>query len=210
VQEISRAAATPLSRDRLVDEALEIVDAEGFAGLSLRAVARRLAVTPMALYRYVESSTELAELVVSRIVVERTAETQWPRSPRDALRTLATTVVDLVRKHPVIFEAYQRGGVMTPPAMRAVDEILAALHNGGLSPDEAMSAYVAVHCYALGFAALAMDTSDKTEREAPDAEEYPALAQHYDAWLTMRTDERFLAGLELVLDGALGKAKRRR
>jgi AcrR family transcriptional regulator len=162
VQETSRAAV-PLSRDRLVDEALAIVDAEGFSGLSLRAVARRLAVTPMALYRYVESSNELADLVVSRIVSERTAETRWPRTPRGALRTLATTVVDLIREHPVLFEAYQRGGVMTPPAMRAVDEVLAALHAGGLSPDEAMDAYLAVHAYALGFAALAMGPTQETE-----------------------------------------------
>jgi AcrR family transcriptional regulator len=210
VQETGRAASVPLNRDRLVDEALAIVDTEGFAGLSLRAVARRLAVTPMALYRYVESSTELADLVVSRIVSERTAQTEWPRGARDALRTLATTVVALIREHPVLLEAYQRGGVMTPPAMRAVDEVLAALHAHGLSPDEAMNAYVAVHGYALGFATLAFEAGEQPERDAPDANEYPALAEHYDAWRTMRSEARFLAGLELVLDGAIGKAKRRR
>jgi AcrR family transcriptional regulator len=210
VQETVKAAA-PLSRERLVDEGLEIVDAEGFDGLSLRAVARRLGVTPMALYRYVEGSSELADLVVSRIINDRTAETEWPHEPRAALHVLARTVVDLIREHPVLLEAYQRGGVMTPPAMRAVDQVLAALQNGGLGPDEAMNAYVAVHSYALGFAAIAMDATDKSDREPPDPVEYPALATHYDVWLTMRSDDRFLAGLALILNGVLptmGKGRR--
>jgi len=205
VQQTSRATA-PLHRDLLVEEALSIVETEGFAGLSLRAVARRLGVTPMALYRYVESSSELADLVVSRIISDRTAETEWPHEPRAALHALARTVVDLIREHPVLFEAYQLGGVMTPPAMRAVDQILSALHDGGLSPDEAMDAYVAVHCYALGFAAIAMDTSDKSDRQPPDSADYPVLAKHYDVWLTMRSDDRFLAGLALVLRGAIPEA----
>src|SRR5258708_20692585 len=109
-----------LSRERVVDEALQIVDAEGFAALSLRAVARRLAVTPMALYRYVGSSAELADLVVSRIVSDRTEATKWPDDPEEALRTLATTIVALIRTHPVLFEAYQHAGVFTPPPIRAV------------------------------------------------------------------------------------------
>lgn len=202
------AAALPLSRDRLVDEALAIVDAEGFAGLSLRAVARRLSVTPMALYRHVQNSQELADLVVSRIVSERTEQTQWPDDPRAALRTLATTVVDLIRTHPALFEAYQRGGVFTPPAMHAVDQILAALRSGGLDSDDAMNAYLAVHCYALGFAALTMDTSQRVAHEVPDPQEYPTLAAEFDSWLTLRDGARFRDGLELVLAGVLADRAR--
>lgn len=206
VQQTSRAVA-PLTRERLVEEALQTVESEGFAALSLRAVARRLGVTPMALYRYVESSAELADLVVSRIISERTEQTKWPREPRAALRMLAITVVDLVRDHPVLLDAYERGGVMTPPAMRAVDDILGALHAGGFSPDAALDAYLAVHCYALGYAALILDTSDSAGHGTPDPDEYPVLGRHYDLWLTLRSDQRFLNGLELVLDGAVGRRK---
>ena len=46
--------------------------------------------------------------------------------------------------------------------------------------------------------------------EAMRAGEYPVLASHYDVWLTMRSDERFLAGLGLVLNGALAATKVRR
>ena len=70
MQPSQRVTSAPLTRDRVVDEALAIADADGFEALSLRAVARRLGVTPMALYRYVESSSELADLVVSRVVEE--------------------------------------------------------------------------------------------------------------------------------------------
>ena len=56
------------TQDELVDVALAIVDAEGFHALSLRAVARELGVTSMAIYTYVESRDELYGLVLDRLI----------------------------------------------------------------------------------------------------------------------------------------------
>ncbi len=50
-----------------MDEALRLLRAEGLAGLTMRAVASRLRVTPMAVYYYVEDKEDLLRLVVERI-----------------------------------------------------------------------------------------------------------------------------------------------
>jgi AcrR family transcriptional regulator len=59
-----RGPAPRYSQEQLVDAALAVVETQGFAALSLRSVARHLGVGPMTLYTYVDSSDELAALVV--------------------------------------------------------------------------------------------------------------------------------------------------
>ncbi len=56
-----------LTQDEIVDEALRLLRAEGLAGLTMRAVASRLGVTPMAVYYYVDDKEDLLRLVVERI-----------------------------------------------------------------------------------------------------------------------------------------------
>jgi AcrR family transcriptional regulator len=58
---------TALSRDAIVDEAISIVGTEGLAALTMRAVAARLGVTPMAAYYYVADKEELMSLMAERI-----------------------------------------------------------------------------------------------------------------------------------------------
>jgi AcrR family transcriptional regulator len=56
-----------LSRDVIVDEAIRIVGTEGLSALTMRAVAARLGVTPMAAYYYVADKEELMSLMSERI-----------------------------------------------------------------------------------------------------------------------------------------------
>jgi AcrR family transcriptional regulator len=56
-----------LSRDAIVDEAIRIVGTEGLSALTMRAVAARLGVTPMAVYYYVADKEELMSLMSERI-----------------------------------------------------------------------------------------------------------------------------------------------
>jgi TetR/AcrR family tetracycline transcriptional repressor len=58
---------TALTRDAIVDEAIDIVGTEGLAALTMRAVAARLGVTPMAAYYYVADKEELMSLMSERI-----------------------------------------------------------------------------------------------------------------------------------------------
>jgi len=65
---MSRGKRSPsLSLDAIVEEAVRIVAAEGISGLTMRAVAARLGVTPMAAYYYVADKEELMRLVSERV-----------------------------------------------------------------------------------------------------------------------------------------------
>ena len=56
-----------LTRDAIVEEALQLIQTEGVTGLTMRAVASALGVTPMAAYYHVADKDELLRLVVERV-----------------------------------------------------------------------------------------------------------------------------------------------
>ena len=146
-----RGPAPRYSRDQLVDAALAVVEAEGFSALSLRSVARQLGAGPMTLYTYVDSSEELAALVVDRLVEEAVRGIRWPRTWRGVLRLLARRLEALVTAHPAMVEAFGRGMVHSTPVPKAVVERVMA---DGMTAEQAVEGYLGVHALVLGTAVI--------------------------------------------------------
>jgi AcrR family transcriptional regulator len=142
------------THDDLVDAALSVIDAEGFAALSLRAVARELGITSMAIYTYVASREELYRLVVDRLISAELDAFEWPERWPDALRAFAARLSDLVDRHPALIDAFAAGQMHTPIAMSAADHMLQRLLDGGLPTRAAGVAYAAMHALVLGQAVL--------------------------------------------------------
>ena len=64
-----RGARGTLNRDSVMDAALEIADRDGLDAVTIRAIAGRLSVTPMALYTYFSDKDALFEGMRDRAVV---------------------------------------------------------------------------------------------------------------------------------------------
>ena len=60
-------AKAPLTRDAIVDAALELLDADGLDGVSMRRVAQKLETGPASLYQHVGNKDELLEAVLDRV-----------------------------------------------------------------------------------------------------------------------------------------------
>src|SRR5690348_8112470 len=142
------------THDDLVDAALAVIDAEGFAALSLRAVARELGVTSMAIYTYVASREQLYRLVVDRLISAELDTFDWPDLWPDALRAFAARLSDLIDRHPALIDAFAAGQMHTDIAMSAADHMLERLLDGGLPTRAAGVAYAAMHALVLGQAVL--------------------------------------------------------
>jgi AcrR family transcriptional regulator len=166
------------SQDDVVDAALSITEADGFAALSLRAVARELGITSMAMYTYVTSRDDLCLLVVDRLIADKVAAFEWPDSWSDALRRFATSLSSLIDEHPAIIDAFAEGQMRTAVAMSMADHMLGLLLDAGLPPRGAGVAYASMHALVLGHGILqrAATTRDAVE---PDATRpTPALAAY--------------------------------
>jgi len=199
-----------LTRERVLDEAWELIRAEGTDGLSMRALSQRLGVVPMALYRHVQDKDDLLDGLLDRL----TARVPIP-GPRVASRTaverLARAIRDQVADNPALVPALVLRPSVTPAAYVMGERALGAFVQLGLSVDDAVRAWNAVSIYALGFGVFAAprradgafpgSLGSYVERTAPT--EDMLAAQSDLARTDWVTDAQFDHGLRALLDGLL-------
>jgi AcrR family transcriptional regulator len=156
--------------DQIVDRALEVVEAEGDADLSVRGLARDLGVSAPALYEYIESRDQLLRLLAQRGYDELAA--QWREmevtGPDWLLRTGRAYVAFAVDR-PGLFTVMHRYGPVTligatggeHPAATALfdegtDRIRTAIAAGELREDDPVDLAVALWAAAHGVASAAI------------------------------------------------------
>jgi AcrR family transcriptional regulator len=134
-----------LSRERILEAALELVEHDGWNGLSMRRLAQELDVWPMAVYRYFRDKDELLEAMA-----EAAADRVSLPSARGSWRTQMRKLLDEARRAL----GPQPGSRALPaPAGRRLSEAgLLILRDAGLDEREATRAWRALFAYALGFA----------------------------------------------------------
>lgn len=80
---------TPLSRDAIVEAALQVLDAEGMDGLSMRRVAEALGTGAASLYWHVRNKDELFQLIFERVSAEVELPEPEPARWREQLGEVA-------------------------------------------------------------------------------------------------------------------------
>jgi AcrR family transcriptional regulator len=131
-----------LTRDRLVEAALELVQDEGLEGLSMRALADRLEVKAASLYWHVRDRRELVELLAESIL-ETVPVTRRSSGWREAVLGIAT---GLSRRVSAQKDADQVL-LEVPEALERSDafaELKRQLQTAGLQPGEAQDVALTV------------------------------------------------------------------
>jgi AcrR family transcriptional regulator len=122
-------------RPEILDAALAVAAERGIDGVSMRAVAQRLGLTPMALYGYFRSKDELLDAVLGRLLAE------IPPSPaglnwREVIEHLAYGLHAVGTRHPSALPLLFTRPAVSPAAMRIVDVIYQALLAAGIPAAE--------------------------------------------------------------------------
>ncbi|HYO85139.1 MAG TPA: TetR/AcrR family transcriptional regulator C-terminal domain-containing protein [Dermatophilaceae bacterium] len=138
--------AAPLTRALVLRTALDIVDRDGVAGLSMRRLGDALYRDPMSLYRYAANKAALldgvAELVLERLTVDTDSD-DW----ESQLRTMARTYRDLAREHPQVVPLLVTRPLATPLALRPLgtlrplEDVLKLLTRAGFSTVDSLHIY---------------------------------------------------------------------
>jgi AcrR family transcriptional regulator len=144
---------------QILDAALAIADAEGLDAVTMRAVAAKVGVSPMALYPHVGGKAELLDGLVGRLLEELTARAAaGAGSPeragldRAGLRALAYGVRALARAHPSAFGLLLARPSVTPEAARSVDVVYQALLDAGVPPAHVPRLERLISTFVIGFA----------------------------------------------------------
>jgi AcrR family transcriptional regulator len=144
--------AAQISREAVLSAALTLADTEGLEAVTMHAVARRLQVTPMALYRHVDDKNALLDGLVERLLTEYPVPLDG-QSWEQRLLTLATGIRDTARRHPAVFPLLLTRPAVTPAARVVRDAVHAALREAGLPESEVARAERLISTAVLGFAA---------------------------------------------------------
>jgi AcrR family transcriptional regulator len=162
-----------LSLERIVTAALELVDEQGIGAATMRAVAARLGVRSMSLYRYVRDRDELLDEVVERIVSELADDPEVQLWPVDGWRPYLTGMAHGVRRYarahphafPLVATRPPDAPWVNPPlrSLRWVEAMLAGLAGEGFSDEEVLFTYRTFNSFLLGY--LLLETSAMALRD---------------------------------------------
>ena len=198
----------PLSRERILESAVEVVRRDGVEALSMRRLAEELNVWPMSLYRYFQDKETLLEAVIAT-VAEGVRMPPAGRPWRDHLRELMNAYREAFALDPVGLASVTAGAFLSPSMLRLSEEALATLVDAGFSDADAARGWRALWSYTYGFTLFRIGSSGSdTARRARVAVagvsevDYPALAAAGTAFAAaFADDDSFDYGLDRLLDG---------
>jgi AcrR family transcriptional regulator len=194
-----------LTPSAIAAAALAVIDRDGLAALSMRAVATELGTGTMSLYRYVEDREQLERLVVdlvlSAVDPEVPSRGPWQRQ----VTVLAERVRAAVGAHPSVVPLLLTHRQSAVGVMRWAEAVLTVLTGAGFTGRRRIIAFRGLLSYLIG--ALEAEhlgplsgAGTAILAELP-RDEYPMLADTARHARRVGPDEEFRGGLAIVLRG---------
>lgn len=203
------ATREPLTRARIVDAAIALLDADGLEALSMRRLGADLGVEAMSLYRYVQSKSALLDDVVADLLLRLDLpepSSDWQANVREGCRRYRA----LLLEHPNAVPLFATLQLTSPGALHAVSSVMALLRAGGFEADPAQHVLSTIQSYVIGFALWEAGTAPlrADPRFAMPAEpvELPPGADPYLVELLPRLavtscDDSFAFGVNVIIAG---------
>src|SRR5918997_4256290 len=177
------AKRQPLSRRRILEAAVRLVDREGLAALSMRKLGQELGVEAMSLYRYVPNKAALLDGIAETVVGEAEIPPADAGDWAERARAMNRAYRRLAHAHPNVFPLIALRPLNTPAALRPIEAALEIFCGAGFDEQTALHAFRALASYASGYAldeirAFSSDDADEDARldiRRLPAEEFPRL-----------------------------------
>jgi AcrR family transcriptional regulator len=213
-----------LNRARILAAAVELADEVGYDALSMRLLADRLGVVPMALYKHVRNRDELVDDMVDVLLGEIgtsaaagdavPASAHWKARARD--RILAAR--GIVRRHPWAWRAIETRASPGPAALDHQEALIRILRDGGLSVALTHHVMHALGSRIWGFTQDVFDAAPPPSDPALRAQAIAMMSARWPAILESASyaahdtdsivgpgcddEAEFAFALDLLLDGA--------
>jgi AcrR family transcriptional regulator len=213
--------AGQLSKDRIVDSAIAILDAEGEGALTFRVLAARLATGAGAIYWHVADKQDLLAAATDHVIGEAFAVVAGRSDPRATIRAIASAVFDAIDRRPWVGAQLSRNPLQDA-GLRIFERVGEQIEAFGVPEPAQFNAATAILSLILGLAgqyASALDhVSTGIGRTAflesvaarwavLDPDLYP-FVRRIAAQLSGHDDRaQFLAGIDLILAGIAAGGK---
>lgn len=209
-----------LSKEKIIEVAIALLDAGGEQALTFRALAARLETGSGAIYWHIADKDALLAAATDHVIGRMLKEIGGHATPRDAIRAVALALFDAIDAHP-----WSAPQLFRDPARSAMplifERVGAPLMALGLSGQPLFDSASALVHYILGVAgqnaANPRLVPEETDREAflgrvtaqwlqLDADAYPFVHQTVQQMRDHDDRAQFLFGIDLILAGIAARA----
>ena len=205
-----------LSRDRIIEAAIALLDDGGEDGLTFRALSERLGTGAGAIYWHIADKSDLLTAACDAVVVRAVAACAREASPRATIRALALGLFDAMDAHAWVGSALMHAAGQLP-TVRLIERLGQQVRALGVADATQWAAVSALLHYIVGVGgqnaanarhaqAHGLVRSDFLESVAGtwehlDPQDWPFV--HAMAGELAAHDDRadFLAGIDLLLGG---------
>ncbi len=200
-----------LTRERVLRAAVDVIDREGMAALSMRRLGLEVGVEAMSLYRYVPSKADLLDgihgTILDEVAIPRGAGS-WKKS----VRAYALAFRNALIAHPNALSLFATRPAVSTASLRHVEVGLRLLRDAGFDVDEAVGAFQIVVTFVVGHTLSTHAPALDDERSIPDyralsASDFPRVREAADILANHDVDRELEIGLDALLTGL---SKRRR
>ena len=211
--------------------AVNLLDREGLAGLSMRRLAEELGTGAASLYWHVGSKDGLLDLVFDHLIGDLQVPSPDPPRWREQLKDVARAQRSASLRHPYVVRISLGRIPMGPNAVRYSERVLAILRAGGLPPRLAVQGYLLLIATVNGFTVdeTGVDDAgpaDSGENSRPldpasvqkaadmvrdyiaslPADLFPTMTALADEFAFYDADERFELLIDIFVDGLARRA----
>jgi len=207
------AGEQPLSRARVLKQALALLDAEGLANLSMRVLAQSLGVSPMSLYNHVRDKDGLLDALHEAVLIDVLPArgfrvTTWKR--------MAAVIAHALRRglqtHPNALTLFATRPVRSQTLLRGTNAFLGRVLDAGFTSHSAIYLLDCIGMFTIGHALAEFGASPVAAPERNGEDLFAELASlkqqklHHLARVVIDTrphdyDAEFEVGLGALLDG---------
>lgn len=218
-----RPAKPALSREAVVDAGLHVLRAEGIDAVTMRRVAAELDTGPASLYVYVRNRQDLLNQMMDAVAGEiDVGDAPDPARWREQLVGLLMRVREAMDRHRGIARVPLANIPSGPNSVRVAERVLALMRAGGIDDRVAAWAvdviflYVNAAAYEASIYVEERGASPEVGEEVRDTlraqfgalreDEFPNLVSMLEPLTSGDAGERFVFGLQLMIEGLLHTA----
>jgi len=201
-----------LSRESIVAAAIDVLDTDGEANFTFKALTAQLSTGPGAIYHHIANKQELLGAATDQIVAELLGQIQPNTDPTRTLRAISLAIFDAIDAHPWV--AVQLSQDPLPAVLRIWKALGEQLHALGLDGPALSDAGSALVNYVLGAAAQHV-AGPRTQLDHSGREAYlqnladlltlhdaaPVVNEIADQLREHDDRQQFLAGVDIFLAG---------
>ena len=201
---LSTHPRVPLSRTRIAQAALAVVDRDGLEALSMRRLGAELGVEGMAVYRHFPNKAAVlggvVDALLAELVIPPPSDVPWQAVFREVARAYRA----LLLRHPHAIPLLAALPLTDPAAARAAGAVMAQLRAAGFDAPSALKTLATITSYVIGVAQWEVGTAPLRSEHRdvalpPDADPY--LVELLPQLAADDCDETFELGLDVIVRG---------